>query len=163
MTQQTVLVFLGFICLFHLIGGLVVGSFFRQLRNGGSWSEFNRLVWGLAAGGLPMVIGASMFADAGMPHLVAVEVFVFSAAALVVAFFPDWFAEPFRSPHVKQIFFGGVFIIVGIMVAILAWRASGWVAVLIGLAFVGAGALLFVPAFKALLGQNIGDGHADDR
>ncbi|MBI5301963.1 MAG: hypothetical protein HY868_07485 [Chloroflexi bacterium] len=150
MSLQSALIFLGFICIFHLVGGVVVGLYLRQVRRGGSWSEFPRLVWGAAAGGLPMVIGASTFMDAGMPYLVAVEMVVFVAAIFSVVFFPEAFLESFRSPQVARVAFSGVFIVVGAVVAVLAFREGTFMVVLFGMVFVGVGALIFVPALKAL-------------
>ncbi len=151
MNLQSSLAFLGFLCIFHVIGGVMAGSFFRQLRRGGSWSEFTRLVMGLAFGGLPIILSASVFFEQGIPFFVAAEIAVFILAVLGTVFFPDSLTDSLGSKQVVQVAVGGVSLAIGLLVAVLSLRQGAFVPVIIGLVFVVVGMLVFVPAFKALL------------
>ncbi len=153
MNLQSSLAFLGFLCIFHVIGGVMAGSFFRQLRRGGAWREFSRLVVGVAFGGLPILLGASVFFEPGIPFFVAAEVGAFILAVLGTLFFPDSLADSLGSKQVVQVAVGGVSFAIGLLVAVLSLRQGAFVPVIIGLVFVVVGVVVFVPAFKALLKQ----------
>ena len=105
---------LGFLCVFHLIGGAALGYALRGvLRGNFSCNSFFFFLWGGLFGGIPLAFGIQEF-QKGAPYVLAIQFVVFAIAILVVAFISDELLETFRSPNIFSIAVGGVFLLLGI-------------------------------------------------
>jgi hypothetical protein len=142
--------FLGFLSIFHIIGGAAIGFTLRGLRDGFSMRVPFMLVWGAGFGGLPLVMGLAMFAQMEMPYLVLVQIFVFLGAILITALTPDWYFDAFKSKEIGMIGFGGIFLLVGIAVAVVSFREEPLVALIFGGIFGGTGAFVFWSGIQSL-------------
>jgi hypothetical protein len=107
---------LAFVCLFHLLGGIAVGSWLRGLRHGFDSSKIFFLVWGAGFGCIPLAVGAQFFAQANTMYLFVIEILVLAGAIVVTALIPDWILDTFKSPDVTPIWWGGLFFFIGVVV-----------------------------------------------
>ncbi len=148
------LALLGFLSLFHLIGGIVAGSSLRRgIHQGWSCNLFGAIFWGIAFGGFPLFIGVSGFVRMGVLYLAAVELLVFVSALLAAMLMPDWIPEVFNVSALAPILFGGVFMVIGVILFMAIAGDSLLYALLALAAFGGSGAVVFVTsAVKALRG-----------
>jgi hypothetical protein len=106
---------LGFLCIFHLIGGVALGSVLRgALRGNFSCNSFFFLIWGGGFGGMPLVFGIQEF-QKGTPYFLVVQCAVLVIAILVVAFISDELLATLRSPNISSIAIGGVFLLLGMV------------------------------------------------
>jgi hypothetical protein len=106
---------LGFLCIFHLIGGIALGSVLRGvLRGNFSCNSFFFLIWGAGFGGLPLVLGIQEF-QKGTPYFLVVQCAVLVSAILVVAFISDELWVTLRSPNIFSIAIGGIFLLMGVV------------------------------------------------
>ncbi|MBI5653043.1 MAG: hypothetical protein HZC40_21735 [Chloroflexi bacterium] len=144
---------LGFLSIFHIIGGAAIGFTLRGLRDGFSIRVPFMLIWGAGFGGLPLIMGFVMFAQMEMPYLVLAQIFIFIGAILVTALTPDWYLDVFKSKEVGAIGFGGIFLLVGIAVAVVSFREEPLVALVFGGIFGGVGAFVFWSGIKTLLNK----------
>jgi hypothetical protein len=143
---------LGVVSLFQLVGGVVAGKNLRQgIRGGWSFIVVINLLRGLGFGAISFFIGVVAFIIMGAPYLILVELFVFAAAILVAVLIPDWILETFNFQPLVPILFGGVFMVVGVVVFLALAGDSILPALLFLAAFGGSGGYLFVTStLKAL-------------
>jgi hypothetical protein len=105
---------LGFLCIFHLIGGAAVGYALRGVLRGKiSCNSFFFFLWGALFGGIPLLFGIQE-SQKGAPYFFLVQSVVFATAILVVAFIPDEFLEILSSPNITSLAVGGLFLMIGI-------------------------------------------------
>ena len=138
------LLFLVFFSLFHIPGGFIVGRGLRQLVAGtrDSRSAF-LLIWGVMFGGIPLCIGAPIFALTGAPQLFAAQVGILIAAVVAGLVLKDEYLEAFAVPAVGLALFGGALLLAGIALVIWAIPRGPGEAVVIG-SLLGAGGLAIV-------------------
>jgi hypothetical protein len=141
----------GFFSLFHLIGGIAIGSALRGLRNGFSGNTIFFFVWGGMFGCMPLAIGWNAFGATGRPELFALEVGTLIAAILITAFMPDTMLESLKSPLVAPIAFGGLFMLIGIGAGAIMIQTDLLPALLFGGCFAGAGGLVFISGLAKVL------------
>jgi hypothetical protein len=104
---------LGFLCVFHLLGGAAIGSVLRNaLRGKFACNSIFFLVWGGLFGGMPLVFGVQEL-QKGAPNFLAIQFAVFIAAIFVVALIPEDLMTTLRSPNISIIAIGGVFLTLG--------------------------------------------------
>jgi hypothetical protein len=104
---------LGFLCIFHLLGGAAIGSVLRNvLRGKFACNSIFFLVWGGLFGGMPLVFGIQEL-QRGAPNFLAIQCAVFIAAIFVVALIPEDLMATLRSPNILSIAIGGVFLTLG--------------------------------------------------
>jgi len=73
---------LGFLCVFHLIGGAALGYALRGvLRGNFSCNSFFFFLWGGLFGGIPLAFGIQEF-QKGAPYFLAIQCVVFAIAIL---------------------------------------------------------------------------------
>ncbi len=145
-------VVLGFLSVFHLIGGVAIGSVVRGwLRRGFSLRGLFLLIWGGMFGVMPLLIGAGMFTLGGKPYLVVLQIAVLALAILVTALTPDWFLESFDSQALGSVAFGGLFMLVGAIVFVALVQSEPLVALFFIAVFGGSGALVLVSGVKSAL------------
>ena len=142
---------LAFLSLFHVLGGIAIGSTVRGLRKGSAGRGVFFLIWGAMFGCMPLAIGAQTFTQANAMYLFAVEVIVLAGAIVVTAFIPDVLLDTFKSPDVTTIWMGGLFFIIGVGVGAAMLKTEPLFTLLFGGSFAGAGALLFYRGLRALL------------
>jgi hypothetical protein len=70
---------LGFLSIFHVLGGIALGSTVRGLRNGFNGSKLFFLVWGSMFGCIPLAIGAQAFAQENTMYLFVLEVLILAS------------------------------------------------------------------------------------
>jgi len=145
------LIQLGFVCLFHLIGGIAIGSALRGLRNGFSVSTIFFLVWGGLFGCLPLVIGWNAFSQTGGLGFFALELGVLIAAILISALMPSSILESLNSPQVAPIAIGGLFLLIGIGAGALIAQTDLLPGLAFGGCFAGAGTMVLVSGLAKLL------------
>ncbi len=142
---------LAFVCLFHLIGGIAIGSALRGLRSGFSTNTIFFLVWGSIFGCVPLAVGWNEFGKTGGLGFFALELGVLVAAILIAALMPDTLVESLKSPQVAPIAFGGLFVAIGIGVGAIMAQSDLLPALFFGSCFAGAGGLVFVSGLTKLL------------
>ena len=137
---------LGFLSVFHVVGGIALGVGARQWRS--AWqARANRLVppflllWGALFGGLPLIFGLATQQGGLLAGQGAILL-----ASFAITF---WFYEPLKEglghQYVFMIVFGLVFISVGALVSVLMLRSDGtdpWQAVAMGGIFFAVGSLV---------------------
>ena len=105
---------LGFLCLFHLIGGAAIGSVLRGvLRGKFSCNSSFFLIWGGLFGVMPLLFGIQEL-QKGAPYSLMIEFAVLATAILVVAFIPEDLLATLRSPNIFSIAIGGIFLMLGV-------------------------------------------------
>ncbi len=146
---------LGFFAIFHVGGGIAIGSTIRQWLHGGfSLQQPFLLIWGAMFGGIPLCVGAGIFLSQGMPFLIAVQLGVLVATISVTALIPGWFLESFDLAVAMPVLIGGLFLVVGFGIGVSLWRTDTGGALLMLGVFGGVGALVFVLGLlKVLKGQ----------
>lgn len=142
---------LGFVGLFHVIGGIAIGSGLRGLRRGFSGGTVFLLVWGGMFGCLPLAIGWNALGATGRPGFFALELGILIAAILITALMPDTMLESLKSPQVAPIAFGGLFVLIGIGVGAIMIQTDLLPALLFGGCFAGAGGLVFISGLAKVL------------
>ncbi len=111
------------------------------------------IFWGFAFGGFPLFIGVPAFMRIGVPYLIAVELLVFVVALLAAMLMPDWIPEIFNVSALLPIVFGGVFMVIGVILFMAIAGDSLPFALFALAAFGGSGAVVFVTsAVKAIRG-----------
>ena len=142
---------LGFLSIFHILGGIALGSTVRGLRNGFEGSKLFFLVWGSMFGCMPLAIGAQTFAEANTMYLFVIEILILAGAIAVTAFTPDWILESFTSPDVVTIEMGGLFLFIGVVVGVSMLKTNPLLTLLFGGTFAGAGAFLLYRGLRTIL------------
>ncbi len=139
---------------FQIIGGAVAGSSLRRgIHHGWSCNLLTSIFWGIVFGELPLFIGFTELARWGVLYLGAVELLVFVGAFLAAALMPEWIPEMFNVPLIVPILFGGVFMVIGVILFMAIVGDSLPYALFAFAAFGGSGAVVFVTsALKALKG-----------
>jgi len=142
---------LALVSIFHILGGVAVGSSLRGLRNGFSGNKIFFLIWGTGFGCLPLSIGAQTFPKAGAPYLFGIEIFVLMSAILGAALMPDWVLESYNWSDLSPIGFGGLFLFIGLIAGGVMLKTEPIGALVFGCAFGGTGALIFFLGLRSLL------------
>jgi len=110
--METPIGLLGFLSIFHIIGGIALGSTFNRIvrnrRLDGQAIFF--IVWGGMFGCMPLTFGSQteswvLFAQVGILALAIVLPFAFGGSL----------REGFRQPGLQNVVFGGIFLIVGMI------------------------------------------------
>lgn len=146
---------LGFLAIFHIIGGIAIGSAVRNLVRGKLTCRTPfMVVWGLIFGGAPLIIGFTQLASHGALLFSLAEIGIFLATIVITALVPDWYLEALNVPTVTSIGFGGLFLVVGIGLGVfLAMQNEPLMAIIFFGAFAGAGGLVFINALHTLLSE----------
>ena len=142
---------LGFLSLFHIIGGIAIGSALRRLKSGFSVAPLFFLVWGGMFGCMPLAIGANELSRSGGPAFFLIELAVLAAAILATALMPDIMLETLKSPQVAPIALGGIFLLVGLGAGALIIQTDLLPGILFGGCFAGAGAISLASGVAKLL------------
>ncbi len=113
------LFFLGFLSVFHVIGGGAVGATLhwlvkRGLRAGVVNSLF-MLVWGSMFGCMPLAFGLQPLAEGEIPWLFPAQLAVLGAAVVISFFFIEQIQAKFFRPPFFLMAFGGIFAAVGLV------------------------------------------------
>jgi len=137
------LTILGFLSIFHIIGGVAVGVGLRKWRS--AWkSQLSRtppflLLWGILFGGMPLIFGLA----GGLRSIFVAQAVILLASVAVTFWFFDPLKEMLSHQYMFLIAFGGVFIVVGVIVGGLMIRTeTGWQALLAGSIFLVVGTLI---------------------
>ncbi len=141
---------LGFLSIFHILGGIAIGVALRRLLVGNGSNFIFFLLWGGVFGGLPFVIGINEFLQEGMVYFVIVQLIVFCGAILITVFFPAWMFESINSPSNVAIAFGGLFMLIGFGVAASMVGQDTFNALIIACLFGGSGAFMFIRGLVSL-------------
>lgn len=149
--MSDLIVTLGFISIFHFIGGVTVGSALRNLNNGFAFRKVFFLIWGLLFGCMPLALGIQAFLKAGAAHLFAIELIVLVGAILGAAFIPDWVLESYNSADLFSIGFGGLFFLVGLIVGVELLRTDLIAGLVLGGTFGGVGVVMLFFGLRSLL------------
>ena len=141
-----------FLSLFCLIGGAAIGSVVRTWRKRGpSFNSTFLLIWGGLFGGIPIFMGTVMFGAHGAFYLLGLQVGLFIGIILVVAFVPDLYLESFDMDKIAPVAFGGLFLLIGVVLGVVLITSNLLMAIIFFVAFGGAGALFFVQGLRAAL------------
>ena len=149
--MNSLLAQLGFVGLFHVIGGIAIGSALRGLRRGFSGGTIFLLVWGGMFGCLPLAIGWNALGATGKPDFFMLELGILIAAILITALMPDTMLESLKSPQVAPIAFGGLFVLIGVGAGAIIVQTDLLPGIVFGGCFAGAGAISFVSGLAKLL------------
>lgn len=146
---------LGFLSLFHIVGGSVVGATLRNMRQAGLSGVTNQgclLVWGVMFGGLPLLFGLAAFREYGDWWLLPTQITILIATILIVFLLGSSLREMLGQESVKWLGAGGFLAITGMLTAsILMGQKLGWWGAVFGLVFVGAGVAIFVRGVQIAL------------
>lgn len=143
---------LAFFSLFCLIGGAAIGSVVRTWRKQGpSCNSTFLLIWGGLFAGIPLLMGTVLFVAHGAFHLLGLQLGVLIGVILLVAFVPDLFLESFAFDKMAPVAFGGLFLLIGVVVAVITITSEPLIALVFLVAFGGIGGLLFLQGVRAAL------------
>ena len=145
------IVALVFVSIFHIIGGVAVGSTLRGLRNGFPCGKIFILIWGALFGCMPLAIGVETFTKTGAIYLLGIEILVLASAILGAALIPDWILESFSSVDLFPLGFGGLFLLVGLIVGGFSLKTDPLFGLVFGCIFGGVGAVVFILGLRSLL------------
>jgi hypothetical protein len=147
---------LGFVCIFHLVGGIGLGAVVRSvLARDFTCQTLFLLVWGTMMGVMPLTFGADAFLSPN-PLLFALEVAFLLGVIIVSALFPMDYFNAFSAGNPLLAGFGTIMMFAG-GALILALRrqspveafALGGALILIGALGFGVGLLRVVRAVEA--------------
>lgn len=142
---------LGFVSIFHIIGGIAVGVGLRRLYHGLSLQPLFFLVWGGFFGGMPLLIGASELAEKGMLIFFVAEIAILLGTILVAALIPDWIIDGFKSTSIYLMLFGGAFLIVGLLAGLSTLREQLLAGLILLFLFGGTGVAILAIGLRQLL------------
>jgi hypothetical protein len=143
---------LAFLSLFCLIGGAAIGSVVRTWRkHGPSFNSTFLLIWGGLFAGIPFLMGIVLFAAHGAFYLLGIQLGLLIGIILLVAFVPDLFLESFDLDKIAPVAFGGLFLLIGVVVAMTSITSEPLMALVFLVAFGGIGGLLFLQGVRAAL------------
>lgn len=143
---------LGVLSLFHIIGGIALGTALRQLLHRRiACNALFLMVWGGMFGITPFLFGAVFFGPHGNLLYLGLEIATFIIPVLVVVLIPDWFLESFDSKRIVPVAMGALFVVIGIAIGFTTWSENIVMALLFLLVFGGAGAYLFVTSLVEAL------------
>lgn len=143
---------LGFLLVFHLVGGAVLGGTVRQWLHGKfACNSLFMIVWGSLFGLMPLYLGYTFFAPHGDFVYIGIEVGAFLGAILIVALTPDWFLQSFDAQRIMPVAIGGLFLMIGIVIFVVLIGAEPFVALLFLGAFGGGGLLALVTGLRGVL------------
>jgi len=156
------LALLGFLSIFHVIGALAMASGLRGVwywlrdRERGPGNAVFFIVWGAGFGCLPFAFGLGLESDkeTGTPLVLLGQVIIWGVVFLVALLFwdeaVDWI-RPFLDTNVFLVGFGGIFMLVGAVVASLIIRDELLFGLLFGSIFMLVGGLIFALGVRNLL------------
>ena len=146
---------LGFLSLFHIIGGVVIGSTLKKMRQDGLSGLKNSgclLIWGVMFGGIPLAFGLGQYAEFGIIWFFPAQLAVFAGAILITFLFGTYIRSILNQKSIRWMGFGGFFFISGGFAAyVLGQEAARWMSALIGILFCGSGLLMFVQGLRIAL------------
>jgi hypothetical protein len=148
--ENNSLIILGFISLFHVIGGAVLGSTLRSIVT--DWPKFGcqhifLLVWASLFGFMPLLFGF----DREEPWFLLIQIAILGTTIAVTALAWNWLREITADNNMVLVLFGGVFLASGAVAGALSMRADKWfVALLIGGIFVLTGGALMARGLRGL-------------
>jgi hypothetical protein len=143
------IVLLGFMSLFHIVGGAVLGSTLRTIVT--DWPKFNfqrvfALVWASLFGCMPLVFGLDQPA-----WFLPTQVAVLGTTTAFTALALNWLREMAADKNIATTFLGGVFVVAGIGTGALLVGQGAWLlALLFGGLFTLGGAAAMVSGLRGL-------------
>jgi hypothetical protein len=136
---------LAFLSVFHVIGGVAIGSAVRGwLRGRFACRSLYLILWGAMFGLLPLVMGVMVFLPTGTVLFLGIQVGILLGTILVVALTPDWFVRAFDLQAMAPVLFGGLFFLVGVGMGVVTYGESPVSALLVGGLFAAVGGLVMV-------------------
>ncbi len=136
---------LAFVCLFHVIGGVAVGSTVRGwLRGHLACTSFFMVVWGAMFGGVPLALGYDLLVPQGGIVFFGIELAVLIGTILLVVLIPDWFVQSFDGRAIAPVAFGAVFLLTGFGVGAATFTSSPITAIVVGGLFAGFGGSILI-------------------
>lgn len=142
----------GFLSLFCVIGGAALGGVVRTWRKGGpSVNSLFFVIWGGLFAGIPLLMGLALFATHGMVYLFGIQLGLFIGAILLVALVPDSFLDAFDVAKIAPVAFGGLFLLIGVGVAVATITSEPLIALVVLVSFGGIGGALFVQSVRDAL------------
>ena len=153
---------LAFLSLFHIIGATAVARGLRAvwsgLRDGKPGAAFSLLylfVWGVLFGCMPFTFGVQLATkESGTPLVLFGEAAVWGSVFLIALLAGDRIAgwlRSFLNADVVFIAFGGLFMLVGVGVGLLAGQSEPLSGLLVGGLFTLVGGVFFVIGLWNLL------------
>jgi len=153
---------LAFLSLFHIIGATAVARGLRAvwsgLRDGKPGAAFSSLylfVWGVLFGCMPFTFGVQLATkESGTPLVLFGEAAVWGSVFLIALLAGDRIAgwlRSFLNADVVFIAFGGLFMLVGVGVGLLAGQSKPLSGLLVGGLFTLVGGVFFVIGLWNLL------------
>ncbi len=121
-----------FVSIFHVIGGAMLGTGLRRLRNGVDAQAIALIVFGALVGGGPLFRASSLFGEINQFYFTSAQVVVFVGVILLALFLPEATVQLFQSVPMRNIGLGGVLIFSGVMgsIGIFEQSPSGAIAML---------------------------------
>jgi len=153
---------LAFLSLFHVIGATAVArglravwSGLRDRRPGEAFRSLYLFVWGVFFGCLPFTFGLQLaIKESGTPLVLFGEVAIWGSAFLIALLAGDrivgWLRSFFNA-DVALIAFGGLFMLVGVGVGLLAGQSEPLSGLLVGGLFALVGGVFFIIGLWNLL------------
>lgn len=142
----------GFLSLFCVIGGVALGSVVRGWRKKGlSCNSIFFVIWGGLFAGIPLLMGTVLFAAHSAVYLFGIQLGLLIGTILLVAFVPDAFLESFDFAKIAPVAFGGLFLLIGVVVAVTTITTEPLMALLFLVSFGGIGGALFVQSIRDAL------------
>lgn len=148
---------LGFLSVFHIIGGSVIGTTLHKMRRGNNVPGQTVLfLWGIMFGGLPLLFGVGMSQEPGAAWLLPAQFTILFGTILVTFLWGDSLKDTLNQKSIKLMSGGGAFMIIGsLAVSALFSEGEWWLTLLFGGVFIGVGLLLFIGGLRIVLRQFI--------
>ena len=153
---------LGFMSLFHIIGGSVIGSTLKKMRQAGAANGGCLLIWGVMFGGIPLAFGAAELAQSGVVWMLPAQLLIFLGSIVITFLFGSSLKDMLNQESIKFMAAGGFFLVGGILAAtILMHEEEGLMSGIFGFLICGAGTLLFVRGLRIALRELAAQEHTD--
>jgi hypothetical protein len=146
---------LGFLSLFHIIGGIVIGSTLKKMRQAGLAGVANGgclLIWGIMFGGIPLAFGATELARSGIMWLLPTQLLILFGSIVITFLFGASLSDLLNQGSIKYMVGGGFFVVSGALAAtILGREAEWWMSALFCILFCGVGIAMFIRGLRLAL------------
>jgi len=142
-----------FMSVFHVLGGMTMGTGLRRLRAGFSLEAVALIVAGAFFGGGPLFKGSGLFGEINPLYFTLAQGAVFLAAISLAYFLPEGILQTFQSPAMRNLGLGGLLIFTGALGSVAVFEETPSGAIAMAVFFGISGMMLIVIGLRETFKQ----------